>query len=161
VSISALPPLRRAPCCSVATNFFDRTDLFEHNSRLPRSRPRQPEFERCSEPANNAVPHKGVDLSNPLSPLTFNPSESELPSPLPCPFRSAANFSLSILDPSLLHPLQRALCKAGCNTIQEQRRSSVPLESPLLPSPLPASAGLIWLVITGIYPIAKRPCGLD
>jgi hypothetical protein len=45
--------------------------------------------------------------------------------------------------------------------MQEQRRSPVPLEPPHLPSPLPASAGLIWLVMTGIRPIAKRPRGLD
>jgi hypothetical protein len=130
---------------------------FEHNGRLARSRWRQSQFADWPEPADDTVPREKVNLSNALSPLTSNPSEFELPSPSPCFPRSAANFSLSILDPrSFLDvspsEVQRALCEADCNAMQGQRRSTPPLRVrlPRLPSPFSASAGLIWLVMTGI-----------
>jgi hypothetical protein len=42
-----------------------RSDSFEHDDRLTRSRLRQPESEDCPEPADDAVSREGVDLSEP------------------------------------------------------------------------------------------------
>ena len=60
-------PAQQEPTFSTAPTWF------EHDGRLVRSRLRQPEFKGCPEPADDAVSRARLDLSNPLSPLTFNP----------------------------------------------------------------------------------------
>jgi hypothetical protein len=120
-ALSLDPPILapRSPPTPQEPTFSTPTDSFEHDGRLARSRPRQLEFADCSEPAKDAVPRERVDFTNPLSPLTFNPSESALTCPSPVP--SSIYSQLSFLDPrSLLDvsplagPLRgRLQCDAG------------------------------------------------
>ena len=149
----ALPITPQKPTSST------RTDSFEHNSA--RSRLRQPEFEDC--------PKAGQQYCVARESRPFKPSQSvnlQFPRNPNSPLLRLALFDLQLaflsrlLDSSPSHPLQRAPSKRPAARGVRAAAQPVPLKSHL-PSPLPASAGLIQFAMTGTYPMAKRPRGLD